>query len=182
MLVLGGLSTLLVVFLVTRADLIDREMQPVLLKPSVLLYWVWLAREIIKSNIDVSRRILDPRMPISPNIFTVRAAQKTDLGRVTYANSITLVPGTVTMDVADAVKAAKGGEVQFKVEKAGVIHAGVGKASFSEAQLVENIRAFVDAVSKLRPAGTKGTYMKSIAVSSTMGPGVTLSVENATGN
>lgn len=90
--------------------------------------------------------------------------------------------GTVTMDVEAAVKAAKGGEVQFKVEKAGVIHAGVGKASFTEAQLVENIRAFVDAVAKLRPSGTKGTYMKSIAVSSTMGPGVTLNVENATGN
>lgn len=90
--------------------------------------------------------------------------------------------GTVTMDVEAAVKAAKGGEVQFKVEKAGVIHAGIGKASFSEAQLVENIRAFVDAVAKLRPSGTKGTYMKSIAVSSTMGPGVTLNVENATGN
>jgi multicomponent Na+:H+ antiporter subunit E len=99
LLVLGVLSILLVVLLAVRADLIDREMQPVLLKPSVLLYWVWLAREIIKSNIDVSRRILDPRMPISPNIFTIRAAQKTDLGRVTYANSITLVPGTVTMDV-----------------------------------------------------------------------------------
>lgn len=99
LLALGLLSTLLVVLLATRADLIDREMQPVLLKPSVLLYWVWLGREIIKSNIDVSRRIMDPRMPISPNIFTIRAAQKTDLGRATYANSITLVPGTVTMDV-----------------------------------------------------------------------------------
>lgn len=99
LLVLGVVSVLLVVLLAVRADLIDHEMQPVLLKPSVLLYWVWLAREIIKSNIDVSRRILDPRMPISPNIFTVKTAQKTDLGRATYANSITLVPGTVTMDV-----------------------------------------------------------------------------------
>ncbi|WP_380056460.1 50S ribosomal protein L1 [Falsihalocynthiibacter sp. SS001] len=90
--------------------------------------------------------------------------------------------GTVTMDVEAAVKAAKGGEVQFKVEKAGVIHAGVGKASFSEEQLVENIRAFVDAVAKARPTGTKGTYMKSIAVSSTMGPGVTVNVDNAAGN
>jgi large subunit ribosomal protein L1 len=90
--------------------------------------------------------------------------------------------GTVTMDVEAAVKAAKGGEVQFKVEKAGVVHAGVGKASFSEAALVENIRAFVDAVAKARPSGTKGAYMKSIAVSSTMGPGVTLNVDNAAGN
>jgi multicomponent Na+:H+ antiporter subunit E len=103
LLILGVLSTLLVVLLALRADLIDREMQPVLLKPSVLLYWIWLAWEIIKSNIDVSRRILSPRLPISPTIFTIRAAQKTDLGRVTYANSITLVPGTVTMDVDEDV-------------------------------------------------------------------------------
>lgn len=90
--------------------------------------------------------------------------------------------GTVTMDVTEAVKAAKGGQVQFKVEKAGVVHAGVGKASFDEAQLVENIRAFVGALTKARPSGVKGTYMKKIAVSSTMGPGVTISVANATGN
>ncbi|MCE8007027.1 50S ribosomal protein L1 [Aestuariivita sp.] len=87
--------------------------------------------------------------------------------------------GTVTMDVADAVKAAKGGEVQFKAEKAGVVHAGVGKVSFDEAQLVENIRAFVGAVSKAKPSGAKGTYMKRIAISSTMGPGVTVDVDNA---
>ena len=90
--------------------------------------------------------------------------------------------GTVTMDVEAAVKAAKGGEVQFKVEKAGVVHAGVGKASFDEAKLVENVRAFVGAVAKNKPAGAKGTYMKKIVVSSTMGPGVTINVENATGN
>jgi multicomponent Na+:H+ antiporter subunit E len=99
LLTLGVLSTLVAVLLAIRADLIDREMQPVLLKPSVLVYWVWLAWKIIKSNIDVARRILSPRLMISPNIFTVRAAQKTDLGRVTYANSITLVPGTVSVDV-----------------------------------------------------------------------------------
>jgi len=103
LLVLGVLSTLLVVLLATRADLIDRETQPILLKPSVLLYWFWLAREIIKSNIDVARRILSPRLPISPNVFTIRAFQKTELGRVTYANSITLVPGTVAMDVNEDV-------------------------------------------------------------------------------
>ncbi len=90
--------------------------------------------------------------------------------------------GTVTMDVAEAVKAAKGGEVQFRAEKAGVVHAGVGKASFSEEQLTQNIRAFVDAVSKARPSGSKGAYMQKIALSSTMGPGVTVSVDNATGN
>ena len=82
--------------------------------------------------------------------------------------------GTVTMDIEAAVKNAKGGEVQFRVEKAGVIHAGVGKASFGEAQLVQNIQAFIDAVSKAKPSGTKGAYMKKIAVSSTMGPGVSL--------
>jgi len=103
LLVLGVLSTLLVVLLATRADLIDRETQPILLKPSVLLYWFWLAREIIKSNIDVARRILSPNLPISPNVFTVQAVQKTELGRVTYANSITLVPGTVAMDIDEDV-------------------------------------------------------------------------------
>ena len=87
--------------------------------------------------------------------------------------------GTVTMDVADAVKAAKGGEVQFKAEKAGVVHAGVGKASFDEAKLVENVRAFVGAVARAKPTGAKGTYMKKIAISSTMGPGVSIDVDNA---
>ncbi|WP_300033797.1 50S ribosomal protein L1 [uncultured Roseobacter sp.] len=87
--------------------------------------------------------------------------------------------GTVTMDVEAAVKAAKGGEVQFKAEKGGVVHAGVGKLSFDEAKLVENIRAFVSAVSKAKPTGAKGSYMKKIALSSTMGPGVSVSVDNA---
>ena len=90
--------------------------------------------------------------------------------------------GTVTMDVAQAVKDAKGGQVQFKVEKAGVVHAGVGKVSFDAAKLTENIRAFVDAVAKAKPAGAKGTYMKKIAISSTMGPGVTVSVDSAAGH
>ena len=80
--------------------------------------------------------------------------------------------GTVTPDVAEAVRAAKGGQVQFKVEKAGIVHAGVGKASFDEGKLVENIRAFADAVAKAKPAGAKGTYIQRIAVTSTMGPGV----------
>ena len=90
--------------------------------------------------------------------------------------------GTVTMDVGDAVKAAKGGEVQFKAEKAGVVHAGVGKVSFDDAKLVENIRAFVDAVAKAKPAGAKGSYMQKVSLSSTMGPGVSVSIESATGN
>ncbi|WP_417770383.1 50S ribosomal protein L1 [Stappia sp.] len=89
--------------------------------------------------------------------------------------------GTVTMDVAEAVKAAKGGEVQFKAEKAGVVHAGVGKASFDEAKLVENVRAFIGAVAKAKPAGAKGTYLKKIVLTSTMGPSVTVDVAGATG-
>ena len=87
--------------------------------------------------------------------------------------------GTVTMDVKAAVEAAKGGEVQFKVEKAGVVHAGVGKASFTEAALAENIKALIDAVQKAKPSGSKGAYMKKIALSSTMGPGVTVDVAGA---
>ncbi|MFS4581207.1 50S ribosomal protein L1 [Phaeobacter sp. C3_T13_0] len=87
--------------------------------------------------------------------------------------------GTVTMDVKAAVEAAKGGEVQFKAEKGGVVHAGVGKASFDEAKLIENVRAFISAVAKAKPAGAKGAYMKKIALSSTMGPGVTVDVETA---
>jgi large subunit ribosomal protein L1 len=88
--------------------------------------------------------------------------------------------GTVTMDVKAAVEGAKGGEVQFKVEKAGVIHAGVGKVSFDEAKLAQNIRAFVDAVSKARPSGAKGTYLKKVSLSSTMGPGVSVDIASAT--
>ena len=84
--------------------------------------------------------------------------------------------GTVTMDVTQAVNDAKGGQVQFKVEKAGVIHVGVGKASFSEGQIGENVRALIDAVQKAKPAGAKGTYVKKISISSTMGPGVSIDV------
>src|SRR6202041_79064 len=80
--------------------------------------------------------------------------------------------GTVTMDVTTAVKGAKGGSVEFRVEKAGIVQAGVGKASFSEDKLVENVKALTDAVAKAKPAGSKGTYIQRVAVSSTMGPGV----------
>ena len=90
--------------------------------------------------------------------------------------------GTVTMDVKAAVDAAKGGEVQFKVEKAGVIHAGVGKVSFDEGKLAENVRAFVEAVSRARPSGAKGAYVKKVSLSSTMGPGVSLDLTSASGN
>ena len=87
--------------------------------------------------------------------------------------------GTVTMDVKAAVEAAKGGEVQFKAEKAGVVHAGIGKVSFDEGKLAENIRAFVDAVNKAKPSGAKGTYLKKVSISSTMGPGVSLDLASA---
>ena len=90
--------------------------------------------------------------------------------------------GTVTPDVAEAVTAAKGGQVTFKVEKAGVVHAGVGKVSFDAAKLEENIRAFVDAVQRAKPPGAKGTYMKKVSLSSTMGPGVSVDIASATGN
>lgn len=80
--------------------------------------------------------------------------------------------GSVTMDVAQAVKDAKGGSVEFRVEKAGIVHVGVGKASFSEEALAENIRAFADAVNRAKPTGAKGTYLKRVSVASTQGPGV----------
>jgi large subunit ribosomal protein L1 len=83
--------------------------------------------------------------------------------------------GTVTMDVTQAIKDAKGGAVEYRVEKAGIVQAGVGKASFTEDAIVANVKAFVDSVSKAKPAGAKGTYMKKISLSSTMGPGVKIS-------
>ncbi len=90
--------------------------------------------------------------------------------------------GTVTTDVAEAIQAAKGGEVQFKAEKAGVIHGGIGKISFDETKLTENVRAFVDAVTRAKPSGAKGAYLKKISLSSTMGPGISVSIDSASGN
>jgi large subunit ribosomal protein L1 len=87
--------------------------------------------------------------------------------------------GTVTMDVANAVKGAKGGSVEFRIEKAGIVQAGVGKASFSAEQLSQNIRTFVDAVSKAKPSASKGTFIKKIAISSSMGPGVRVDTQSA---
>ncbi|WP_149536155.1 50S ribosomal protein L1 [Siccirubricoccus phaeus] len=84
--------------------------------------------------------------------------------------------GTVTMDVKGAVTAAKAGQVEFRAEKAGIVHAGIGKASFDDAKLLENARAFVDAIQKAKPTGAKGTYVKKVAVSSTMGPGVKVDI------
>ncbi|HUT56372.1 MAG TPA: 50S ribosomal protein L1 [Phycisphaerae bacterium] len=86
--------------------------------------------------------------------------------------------GTVTMDVAQAVADAKGGQVQFRVEKAGIVHAGVGKASFEAGKLVENVRAMVDAINRARPTGVKGTYLKKISISSTMGAGVSVALDS----
>ncbi|HSD35106.1 MAG TPA: 50S ribosomal protein L1 [Alphaproteobacteria bacterium] len=89
--------------------------------------------------------------------------------------------GTVTADVTAAVKAAKGGQVEFRAEKAGLVHAGVGKASFSEQALVENVKAFVGAINRAKPSGAKGTYLKKVCLSSTMGPGVKIEVSSLVG-
>ncbi len=123
-----------------------------------------LAEQITKGQINFDRCIATPDM----------MGIVGRLGKVLGPRGLMPNPrvGTVTMDVVDAVKGAKGGSVEFRVEKAGIIHAGVGKASFSEKALVENIKAFVDAVMKARPAGAKGTYVKKVSVSSSMGPGV----------
>ncbi|CAA7624430.1 50S ribosomal protein L1 [Magnetospirillum sp. SS-4] len=84
--------------------------------------------------------------------------------------------GTVTANVTEAIRAAKAGQVQFRVEKAGIVHAGIGKASFAEDKLAENVKAFVDAINKAKPQGAKGTYLKKVSLSSTMGPGVKLEI------
>lgn len=89
--------------------------------------------------------------------------------------------GTVTMDVKKAVEDAKGGQVQFRAEKAGVVHAGVGKASFTEDAILENVRAFIDAVNRAKPSGAKGSYLKKISLSSTMGPGISVDVGTISG-
>ena len=105
------------------------------------------------------------------------------LGRILGPRGLMPNPklGTVTANIAQAVQAAKAGQVQFRVEKAGIIHAGVGKASFEPARLSENVRAFVDAVNRAKPSGAKGTYLKRAALSSTMGPGVRLDVATLVG-
>jgi large subunit ribosomal protein L1 len=123
-----------------------------------------LAAQVEGGTIDFDRCIATPDM----------MAVVGKLGKVLGPRGLMPNPkvGTVTMDVTAAVEAAKGGAVEFRVEKAGIVHAGIGKASFTEEQLVGNIRAFADAVQKARPSGAKGTYVKKVAVSSTMGPGV----------
>lgn len=123
-----------------------------------------LVEQVQKGVIDFDRCIATPdMMPLVGR-----------LGKVLGPRGLMPNPkvGTVTMDVAQAVAGAKGGSVEFRVEKAGIVQAGVGKASFTEAALVENIRALVDAVMKAKPSGSKGTFLKRMAVTSTMGPGV----------
>jgi large subunit ribosomal protein L1 len=123
-----------------------------------------LVEQVQKGVIDFDRAIATPdMMPLVGR-----------LGKVLGPRGLMPNPkvGTVTADVGPAVRAAKGGAVEFRVEKAGLIHAGVGKASFTEEALVENIRAFADGVMKAKPSGAKGTFLKKVAVASTMGPGV----------
>jgi large subunit ribosomal protein L1 len=123
-----------------------------------------LVERVQAGNIDCDRCIATPDlMPLVGR-----------LGKVLGPRGLMPNPkvGTVTMDVAAAVRASKGGAVEFRVEKAGIIHAGVGKASFGVDKLAENIRAFTDAVMKAKPSGAKGTYLQRMAISSTMGPGV----------
>jgi len=123
-----------------------------------------LVEQITAGNINFDRVIATPdMMPLVGR-----------LGKILGPRNLMPNPkvGTVTPDVAGAVKAAKGGAVEYRVEKAGIVHAGVGKASFTEEALLQNIKALADAVQRSKPAGAKGTYMKRVSVSSTMGPGV----------
>ena len=129
-----------------------------------------LMQEIQGGKIDFDRCIATPdMMPIVGR-----------LGKILGPRGLMPNPrvGTVTMDVTQAVTDAKGGQVQFRVEKAGIVHAGVGKASFDEGKLVENVRALVDAINRARPTGVKGTYLKKVSISSTMGPGVSVALDS----
>jgi len=130
-----------------------------------------LAEDIQKGEMNFDRVIATPDM----------MAVVGRLGKVLGPRGLMPNPklGTVTADVAQAVKDAKGGQVEFRVEKEGIIHAGVGKASFSEGALVQNIQALTDAVNKAKPTGAKGTFMKQVTISSTMGPGVKVDVSTA---
>lgn len=96
---LGVASTILAVVIASRMEIVDRETYPLPLNLSALMFWFWLAGEVVKANLDVARRILTPSIPISPTVFSLKASQRTDLGRVTFANSITLTPGTVSVDL-----------------------------------------------------------------------------------
>ncbi len=125
-----------------------------------------LAEKIQAGQIDFDRCIATPDM----------MALVGRLGKILGPRGLMPNPklGTVTANVSEAVKAAKGGQVEFRAEKAGIVHAGVGKASFSEEAILENVRAFVGAISKAKPSGVKGTFIRKVSLSSTMGPGVKL--------
>jgi large subunit ribosomal protein L1 len=128
---------------------------------------------------DLAERVNAGDMPFDRCIATPdMMALVGRLGKVLGPRGLMPNPklGTVTMDVKGAVSAAKAGQVEFRAEKAGVVHAGIGKASFSEEKLEQNARAFIDAIQKARPTGAKGTYVKKVALSSTMGPGVKIDV------
>jgi large subunit ribosomal protein L1 len=127
-----------------------------------------LAEQVQKGEINFDRCIATPDM----------MGVVGRLGKVLGPRGLMPNPkvGTVTMDVTSAIKDAKGGAVEYRVEKAGIVQAGIGKASFDENALVENVRSFVDSVVKAKPQGAKGTYMKKISISSTMGPGVKITL------
>jgi len=130
-----------------------------------------LADEVQRGEINFDRCIATPdMMPVVGK-----------LGKILGPRGMMPNPklGSVTQDVAAAIKSAKGGQVEYRVEKAGIVHAGVGKASFSEEALLENIRTLVGAINKARPSGAKGTYIKRISLSSTMGPGIVLDITSA---
>ena len=132
-----------------------------------------LVQEVQGGKIDFDRCIATPdMMPLVGR-----------LGKVLGPRGLMPNPkvGTVTPDVTAAVNDAKGGAVQFRVEKAGIVHAGVGKVSFSEEAITQNVKALVDAVQKAKPSGAKGSYLKRIAVSSTMGPGVKIDLASVSG-